>query len=88
MNRAKVLDTAKKLITQNREAEYGSPHANLNCANELIRAYLKYAKSADVCVIMALVKIARIATGIYKPDNYIDACGYLALGAEMNECSN
>lgn len=85
MKRNEVLDTAKELITQNREAEYGSPHANLNCANDLINAYLKYAKKADVTVIMALIKIARIATGVYKADNFIDACGYLALGAEMNE---
>ena len=83
MNRSEVLDTAKELITQNREAEYGSPHANLNCANYLIKAYLDYANKVDVCVIMALVKIARIATGEYKPDNYIDAAGYLALGCEM-----
>lgn len=85
MKRNEVLDTARELITQNRELEYGSPNANLNCANELIQAYLKYAKSADVTIIMALVKIARITTGIYKEDNFIDACGYLALGAEMNE---
>ena len=33
---------------------------------------------------MALLKIARIATGTFKEDSYIDACGYLACGAELD----
>lgn len=32
---------------------------------------------------MAVMKIARITSGKKKEDNWIDACGYLALGAEI-----
>lgn len=83
--RTEILDTAKELISKEREKEYGSPYKNLNCASELINIYLKYngLKPLDVCVVMTLVKLARIITGKHKDDNYIDACGYLALGAEL-----
>lgn len=37
----------------------------------------------DVAVMMALFKISRIATGSFKEDSYIDACGYLACGGEL-----
>lgn len=85
MTRDGILDTAKSHISGDREKEYGSPYLNLNCANEFINTYLKYngTKPLDVCIIMTLVKLARIATGQHKDDNYVDACGYLALGAEM-----
>lgn len=44
----------------------------------------KCIKPADVCVMMALLKIARIQTGRYKADSYVDACGYLALAGEIS----
>ena len=37
----------------------------------------------DVAAMMALFKIARIATGQNKDDNWIDGCGYLACGGEL-----
>ena len=37
----------------------------------------------DVAVMMALLKIARIASGQAKLDNWIDGCGYLACGGEI-----
>ena len=85
MDRAKVLDTAKQIVTQNREAEYGSPHENLKCANEFFQVYLKYAMSPHITDVMVLLKMARVATGRFNEDNYIDVCGYAALSCEMNE---
>lgn len=32
---------------------------------------------------MILMKVARNASGVYKDDNYIDICGYAALGGEI-----
>jgi hypothetical protein len=32
---------------------------------------------------MALLKIARIATGTFKGDSYVDACGYIACAGEI-----
>ena len=40
----------------------------------------------DVAIMMALLKIARIATGTAKADSFIDAAGYIACGGELAEC--
>lgn len=37
----------------------------------------------DVAAMMMLLKIARIATGEPKEDNWIDAAGYAACGGEI-----
>ena len=37
----------------------------------------------DVACMMALFKIARMKTGEPHDDNYIDACGYLSLAADI-----
>lgn len=36
----------------------------------------------DVAIMMALLKIARIASGNYKVDSYIDLAGYAACAGE------
>ena len=40
-------------------------------------------EALDVAMMMTLLKVARIKTGHYKADSYIDACGYLAFAAEI-----
>ena len=37
----------------------------------------------DVAMMMALLKIARLKSNKYNPDNYIDACGYMACAGEL-----
>ena len=37
----------------------------------------------DVAAMMALLKIARIATGTAKADNWVDLAGYAACGGEL-----
>lgn len=37
----------------------------------------------DVGLMMALFKIARIQTGSFKEDSFVDACGYLACAGEI-----
>ena len=39
----------------------------------------------DVANMMVLMKVARNASGVYKEDNWIDICGYAALGGEIQE---
>ena len=39
--------------------------------------------SEDVAIMMALLKIARIRSGNYKTDSFIDGVGYLSLAAEI-----
>ena len=39
----------------------------------------------DVAMLMALLKVGRIATGTATDDSFVDACGYLACGGEIME---
>ena len=42
---------------------------------------------SDVGIMMALMKIARISSGHYKEDNYVDVVNYLLFAAELNEAA-
>jgi hypothetical protein len=39
--------------------------------------------ATDVAVMMNLLKVARIKSNPKHPDNWIDACGYMACGGEI-----
>lgn len=86
--REEILAEASRLISNDREKQYGSPAANFSLVGRLWREYLDTDKpilAHDVSVMMTLFKIARIATGGKKDDNYIDACGYLGIAGELKE---
>lgn len=90
--RATVLDEAKEIVTQDREAQYGGPEKNFELIAALWADYLQgrgvkldFLEAYDVAAMMALVKIARIATGSGKLDNWIDLAGYAACGGELQE---
>jgi hypothetical protein len=40
--------------------------------------------ATDVAVMMTLLKIARIQVNAAHADNWIDGCGYLAIGGELS----
>lgn len=82
--RAEILDAAKKIVTGDREKQYGSPEDNFGVIARLWSAYAgREFTPVDVAMMMTLLKVARIKTGYYKADSYIDACGYLACAAEI-----
>ena len=92
MNRKQTLVEADKCVNGQREHDYGSPEDNFATIAEMWTSYLRRASSKfnpivvtahDVTVMMALLKIARIASGQVKDDNYVDGCGYLACAAEI-----
>lgn len=84
VTRADILDGAKKCVCEDRESQYGSPEDSFKLIAELWTVYLDYRLSpVDVAIMMALLKIARIATGRFKADSYIDACGYIACAGEI-----
>jgi hypothetical protein len=39
--------------------------------------------ATDVAVMMNLLKVARIKSNPKHPDNWVDACGYMACGGEI-----
>lgn len=82
--RTKVLAEAIDLINGEREAHYGTPQENFRCIADLWSAYLGYPVSpADVCNLMALLKVGRLRNGKHR-DSSVDAAGYLALGFEVD----
>lgn len=92
LTRADILHAAEKCVCGQRETDYGTPEDNFKAIAELWSVYLdrisvgKYGNmivdEKDVAVMMALLKIARIAAGGGKADSWIDLAGYAACGAE------
>lgn len=85
MTRKEILETAVKCVVGDREEDYGSPEQNFERIAMFWNAYFdSYRISAkDVAAMLALLKIARIASGHAKSDNWVDLAGYAACGGEI-----
>lgn len=89
--RAEILEAARACVCGDREQDYGSPENNFRTIAELWSAYLASAGNdviigaKDVAAMLALLKIARIASGHAKADNWIDLAGYAACGGEIEQ---
>lgn len=82
--RAAILDAAKKIVTGDREKQYGKPEDNFAVIAEFWTTYIGHPISSEnVAIMMALLKIARIRSGNYKADSFVDGVGYLSLAAEI-----
>lgn len=83
--RKEILKQATDAVYTDREGQYGSPEDNFRRIADLWTAYWGgYPfEPKDVAMMMSLLKIARIATGKHKDDNYIDLAGYAACGGEL-----
>mgnify|MGYP006918640755 CR=1 FL=1 len=94
--RRSILDKAITCVCEDRESQYRGPENSFKAIASLWNSFLyskglivnksaecKEIKPEDVAVMMALLKIARISTGTFKEDSYVDACGYLACGGEL-----
>lgn len=80
--RADILDTAKGYVLKDRNATHGDPEDNFGRIAELWTAYKRVPFNAtDVAVMMALMKVARIAQSPDHRDSWIDLAGYAACGA-------
>lgn len=92
LTRADILHAAEKCVCGQREQDYGTPEDNFDTIAGLWETYLSRAcvdeaggvhiDANDVAMMMALLKIARIAAGGGKADSWIDLAGYAACGAE------
>ena len=81
-----ILDEAKDIIYGDREKTYGAPDKNLVAiagywANHLNTRFGVYhdITGADVCIMMTLLKAARLGNEVTHRDSLVDAVGYLAL---------
>jgi hypothetical protein len=89
MKRKEILEQAGKCVNGERQDDYGSPENNFACIADLWSTYLANRASkgkisaVDVAAMLALLKIARIASGRGKADNWVDLAGYAACGGEI-----
>ena len=87
MTRTEILATAEKMVNGDRQTDYGTPENNFQTIASLWDIYLSTMTNRltgkDVAAMLALLKIARIASGHAKPDNWIDLAGYAACGGEI-----
>ena len=87
--RSTILDTAKDLVTTDRAEQHGDAEANFTMIASYWNTHLgliDFIKVDDVPIMLTLMKIARLHGDDTKNlDNYIDACGYMALGGEIAE---
>ena len=96
MKREEILNMAKSCVCGQREEDYGTPEDSFRVIGQLWETYLEARcignQQAEVCIVpedvaalMALMKVARIATGHGKSDNWVDLAGYAACGGELQE---
>ena len=82
--REQCLRRACEIVNGQREQSYGTPEDNFRMIAEFWSSYLEADVSAvDVAMMMALLKIARISTGCFTEDSFIDLAGYAACGYEI-----
>ncbi len=86
-----VLAQAQDIIYGDREQTYGSPDKNLKLIAAYWTEHLNAAKRTkielsidDVCVMMMLLKTARLANTPKHTDSLVDICGYAALADRCN----
>ena len=89
MDRKEVLETAIQCVCKDREEQYGKPDDNFCVVSDFWTIYLSaigspgvIIRSDDVAIMMALFKLARIATG-NSADSFVDLAGYAALAGEL-----
>ena len=85
MNTREYLDRATKIVTGQRQHDYGNKYENHKNISDLWSAYLDKEVSAhDVAICMLLVKVARLKHRTTE-DCYIDMPGYAAIAGEIND---
>lgn len=94
MTRKEILDTADKCVNGDRDKQYGSPENSFSVIAEFWSTYIETIRyfrgfkpfsltAKDIAAMMVLFKVARIATGQDKEDNWVDIAGYAACGGEL-----
>lgn len=89
-SRRGILLRALRCVCGDRDQDYGSPERSLAVIGRFWADYIqaKYGvevpiSGADTSAMMVLFKMARVATGHGKADNWVDAAGYAACGGEL-----
>jgi len=89
--REEILAEVAKCVNIERNSSYGEPKENFSAIADFWNTYLMSKgetlknplNATDVSILMSLLKVARIATGDAKIDNFIDLAGYAVCGGEV-----
>lgn len=86
MKRDEILHKAEQVICNDRKDVYGEAE---NCFEDIANLWAMYLgecvpiNKTDAACMMILLKIARAKSNPLHMDNWIDICGYAAIGAEL-----
>lgn len=83
-----VLRQAAELVGGERAHTHGNSGENFRKVAILWKAMDEVAgqrrnDATTTAIKMSLMKVARVYTGHYNPDDLLDACGYMGLAAEL-----
>ena len=85
MRTKEYLDKAAKIVTGQRQFDYGDKYQNHKNISKLWSAYLDFKISPhDVAICMLLVKVARLKHRKTE-DCYLDMAGYAAIAGEIED---
>ena len=88
MTRADILETAKIIVTTDRNNSYGEPEELFGAislawdALDIARG-LRERGPVDVALYMAALKLLRASSNPSHPDSHVDAVGYSAIAGEL-----
>lgn len=83
MNRAQTLENAAAVLLD-RCNTHGAPERSFGLIAAYWSAHLGcHVSTADVAAMMALLKLARIASTPAHADHWVDLAGYAACGCEL-----
>jgi len=88
VTRTSILKEAETLVSKDRAEQHGDAESNFVLMAAYWNAHLglrDYIKVDDVPVMLALMKVARLHGNNKHIDNYVDVCGYMALGGEISQ---
>jgi len=85
--RQECLREAERLVTGDRNKQYGEPVDNMTRTAEMLAAYLgqrtgRELESMDVAVFGIILKLGRLGNDPLHSDSWLDICGYASIGFE------
>ena len=84
MNRKEALETAAALVHGDRQNDYGTPQENFARIAALWEPIFGRAVTpGEVALALTQLKIARLIHTPTHADSWVDAAGYIAIGAEL-----
>ena len=92
MTRVDIIAEVSRCVNTERNSSYGEPEDNFRAIADFWNVYMsnrgeelnRPLTATDIAIMMSLLKIARIATGEAKMDNFIDLAGYAVCAGEVS----